>query len=162
MCFSSCKNCKLKVKLWWVGACERKRVHILMFILSEGNFFNMCILSQCIVYWIHFQNTHTSTYQKHYFRHFLLVFKIVESLQCTLKWILSAYCALSCCKFEKTFRASRSWDIGFHNFGLQSLQICSFGPKEDFLGILTKGYSEGFTTILKTNKKVYEVMFFDM
>ena len=32
------KNFKLKVKLWGVEACERKR-----FILSEGIFFNICV-----------------------------------------------------------------------------------------------------------------------
>ena len=32
--------------------------------LSEGNFFKICDLSQCIVYWIQFPNLHTFTYQK--------------------------------------------------------------------------------------------------
>ena len=65
LCFSSYKNRKLKVKLWWVGARERKkRAFFVPFILSEGNFFNICVLSQCIVYWIHFQNIHTFIYQK--------------------------------------------------------------------------------------------------
>ena len=32
------------------------------FVLKK--FFNICVLSQCILYWIHFQNTHTFTYQK--------------------------------------------------------------------------------------------------
>ena len=64
LCFSSYKNHKLKVKLWWVGARERKkRAFFVPFILSEGNFFNICVLSQCKVYWIHFQNIHTFTYQ---------------------------------------------------------------------------------------------------
>ena len=56
LCFSSYKNLKLKVKLWWVGACEReKRVFSVLF-LSEGNFFNTYVLSQCTVYWIYFQD----------------------------------------------------------------------------------------------------------
>ena len=29
-----------------------------------NSFFNICVLSQCIVYWIHFHNVHTFTYQK--------------------------------------------------------------------------------------------------
>ena len=38
-CFSSYKNCKLKVKLWWVGARDRKkRAFFVSFILSEENF----------------------------------------------------------------------------------------------------------------------------
>ena len=63
--FSAYKNRKLNVKLWWVGARERKkRAFFLPCILAEGNLFNICLLSQCIVYWIHFQNMHTFTYQK--------------------------------------------------------------------------------------------------
>ena len=65
MCFSSYKNWKLKVKLWWIGAREgRKRAFFVQCILSEEIFFNICVLSQCMVYWIHFQNISTFTYQK--------------------------------------------------------------------------------------------------
>ena len=86
LCFSSNKNRKLKVKLWWVGACEKKkRAFLVPFILSEGNFFKIYVLSQCIVYWMQFQNIHTFTYQKTLLHiPLLLVSKIVESLQ----WIL--------------------------------------------------------------------------
>ena len=43
---------------------------------------------QYIVYWIHFQNIHNSTYQKTLLHTLLLlVFKIIESLQCILKCI---------------------------------------------------------------------------
>ena len=85
--FRSYKNRKLKVKLWWVGARERKmREFFVPFILSEGNFFEICVLSQCIVYWIHFQNISTLTYEKTILHTLLLlVFKIVESLQSILK-----------------------------------------------------------------------------
>ena len=63
--FSFWKEIKLKVKLWWVGACKRKtREFFVPFILSEGNSFNICVLSQCIVYWIRFQNIHTFTHRK--------------------------------------------------------------------------------------------------
>ena len=65
LCFSSYKNCKLKVKLWWVGARERKkRIFFAWFILSADNFLKICVLRQCTVYWIQFQNIHTFTYQK--------------------------------------------------------------------------------------------------
>ena len=51
------------------------------FILSEGNFFSICVLSQCIVYWKYFQNIYTFTYQKTLLHTLLLLeFKIVESL----------------------------------------------------------------------------------
>ena len=86
LCFSSNKNRKLKVKLWWVGASERKkRAFLVPFILSEGNFFKIYVLSQCIVYWMQFQNIHTFTYEKTLLHILLLlVSKIVENLQ----WIL--------------------------------------------------------------------------
>ena len=97
LCFSSYKNHKLKVKLWWVGARERKkRAFFVPFILSEGIFFNICVLSQCIVYWIHFQNIHTFTYPKILLHaHLLLVYKIDESLSVSLShfnltWSFSA------------------------------------------------------------------------
>ena len=60
LCFSS-----LKVNMWWVGARERtKRAFFVPFILSEGNFINICVLSQCLVYWIHIHNIRSFTYQK--------------------------------------------------------------------------------------------------
>ena len=88
LCFSSYKNCELKIKLWWVGACERKKsVFFVMFILSKGNIFNICVLSPCIVYRITFENIYTFTYQKTLLHTLLLLFfKIVESLQCILKY----------------------------------------------------------------------------
>ena len=49
-------------------------------------FFNISVLSQCIVYWIHFQNKYTFTFQKTLLHTLLfLVFKIVENLQRILK-----------------------------------------------------------------------------
>ena len=62
--FSPYKNPKLKVKL---ELAKQKRAFLVPFILSEGSFififYKIYILSQCM-YWIHFQNIHTFTYQK--------------------------------------------------------------------------------------------------
>ena len=64
------------------------------FILSEEILTNICVLSQCIAYWINFQNICTFTYQKLFnipisllitLYTFLFIFKIVESHQCILK-----------------------------------------------------------------------------
>ena len=45
------------VKLWWVGARERKKMAFFVpFILSKRSFFKICVLSQCIVYRTQFQN----------------------------------------------------------------------------------------------------------
>ena len=43
---------------------KEKRAYFVPLILSKAIFFNICVLSQCIVYWRHFQNKHTFTYQK--------------------------------------------------------------------------------------------------
>ena len=51
LCLSSFKNRKLKVKLSRVGARKRKNgTFFEPFILSDGHFFNICVLSQCVVY----------------------------------------------------------------------------------------------------------------
>ena len=63
--------------------CKRKKkAYLVLFILSEENVFNICVLSQCIVNWIHFQGIPTFTYQNITWYTILLVFKIFESLQC--------------------------------------------------------------------------------
>ena len=52
----------------------------------KGTFLSICVLCQCIVCRIPFQNMHTFSYQKTLLHTLLLlVFKIVESLQCILK-----------------------------------------------------------------------------
>ena len=86
LCFSSYKNRKLKVKLWWVGGRKRKEGIFCTVYFVRRNFFKICVLSHCKVYWIHFQNIHIFTYQKTLLHTLLLlVSKIVESLQCILK-----------------------------------------------------------------------------
>ena len=64
LCFSSYKNHKLKTKPWWVrGREEEKSLYFVPFILLKRNF-SIFVLSQRIVYWIHFQDIHTFKYQK--------------------------------------------------------------------------------------------------
>ena len=76
LCFNSCNNRKSKVKLWPFGTRKRKkRAFFVALIFSEDNLFNIYVLCQCIVYWIHFQNIHTFTNQKHYFLHFFHAFQ---------------------------------------------------------------------------------------
>ena len=76
--FSSYKNRKLKVKQPWAGAWkEKKRKFFVPIILSEEIFFKICVLFQCIVHCIHFQNIsiyillHT---KKYYFINFCCFF----------------------------------------------------------------------------------------
>ena len=64
-----------KKENWWVGARKRKkRAFSVPFILSARNFLNICVLSQCIVYGVHFQNIHTFTHQKTLLIHFCCLF----------------------------------------------------------------------------------------
>ena len=80
LCFSSYKNCELKVKLWWVGAHERKKSAFFATIFFVQR------ISHCIMYWINFQNIYTFTYPKiSLHKLLLLVFKIFESHECILK-----------------------------------------------------------------------------
>ena len=76
-----------KRTLWWVGACERKKwAFFVPFILPNRTSLNICVLSQCIVYWIHFQKIYTFAYQNIILQALsLLVFRIVEGLQRILK-----------------------------------------------------------------------------
>ena len=58
-------------------------------VKKEGIFSKkICVLWQCVVYWMPFQNIHTFTYQKWLLHSLLLLaFEIVESLQCILNFI---------------------------------------------------------------------------
>ena len=64
------------------------------FILFEGIFFNSCVLSQCIVYLIHFQNIHTFTYQETLLHTLFCLFKIVKGPQCILNPFMKGLKAL--------------------------------------------------------------------
>ena len=98
---------------------KKKRASFVSFFLSKGNFFKICVLSQCILYWIHFQNIHTFTYQKTLLHTLLLlVFKIVESLRCILKDILQKNYVFFTW-YRKIFQSCNSqfphfWTINFY------------------------------------------------
>ena len=60
--------------------------------------FNIWLLSQCMVYWINFQNIYTFTNQNTLLHILLLVvFKTTESLECILKKV--SWCYISKSKF---------------------------------------------------------------
>ena len=51
--------------MWWVGFCKRKKsAFFVPLFYPKEIFLTICVLSQCIVYWLHFQNIHTFTNQK--------------------------------------------------------------------------------------------------
>ena len=90
--FSWYKNRKSKVKLWWVGAHERKMTAFFVpFILHGENFFKICVISDCIVYWIHFFRIYILLCVKKHHTLFLLVFKIVEAFSVSLRELINFF-----------------------------------------------------------------------
>ena len=78
-------NCKTVIS--W-NSRKKKSAFFVMFILLEETFH---VSSQCIVYWINFINIYTFIYQKTLLHTLLLlVFKIVERLQCILRHFKSS------------------------------------------------------------------------
>ena len=78
-----------------MGPCKRKKEGIfILLIFLEVIFFNIFVLSRCIVYWIHFQNKHVFYISENITSFtILLVSKIVESLWCLFK--VSAFATAS-------------------------------------------------------------------
>ena len=74
LCFRSYKNHKLKSKtvVSWTSPKKKEGIFCTVYFLK------ICALSQCIVYWIHFQNIHTFTYKKTLL-HTLLLLKFLKS-----------------------------------------------------------------------------------
>ena len=106
MCFSSFKNHKLKVKLWWIGDCKRKKTVIFLLFnclfCPKEIFFNIQVLSQCIVYWIRFQNIHACTYLKTLLHAFFCLFlKSSNTFSVSLSLFLLYFIKLFLKRFEK-------------------------------------------------------------
>ena len=82
---------------------KEKTGYFLYRLFCPKDFFNISVLSRFIVYWIHFQNIQALVlYQKTSLHAILLlVFKIVESLQCILKYENVVNCSIISlfCKF---------------------------------------------------------------
>ena len=69
----------------WSSRKKKESILCTVYFVRREFFLIICALSLCILYWIHFQNIHTFTYEKTLLHTLLLfVFKIVESLQCIL------------------------------------------------------------------------------
>ena len=103
---------------------KEKRGHFLYRLFyPKESFFKIRVFSQCIVYWIHFQNIHAFTHQKTLivcWIHFqnmhafirqktllhallLLVFKIVENLHCIFQANHLAYIGAQNRKFASIY-----------------------------------------------------------
>ena len=84
LCFSSYKNRKLKIKLY--KRYNEKGIFFVLFILSGGNFFNICFISMygllntLVEYTYFYISKNITSYT------FLLHFKIMESLKCIRKF----------------------------------------------------------------------------
>ena len=68
------------IKLWWIGACKRKKDFFFSFILSQVKFwhFSLCVSNTLSEYTYFYMSKKFTSYT------FLLLFKIIESLQCIL------------------------------------------------------------------------------
>ena len=67
---------KCKTVMSW-SSWKKKEVIFCTVYSAQRKFFNICVLSQCIAYWIHCQNIHVFTYQKVLFhRFFAKVFSV--------------------------------------------------------------------------------------
>ena len=104
--------------MWWVGARERrKRAFSQPFIFSEWNFSNICVLSQCKVYWINFKNICPFPYQKTLLHTFFIFLKIAERLQCILNkrkeftWkLFNLIVSLRCGHMSNSLKNDKKWD----------------------------------------------------
>ena len=86
--FSSHKNCKLKVKLWWVGAHERKKraFCIVFFFVWRELFYDCCFISMYSVLIALSEYTYFYILKKITSYTFAVCFKIVGSFQCILNF----------------------------------------------------------------------------
>ena len=83
---------------------------------------NICVSYQCIVYWIHFQNTNTLMYQKTLLHTlFCLFLKSVKSLQCILKGLRSSKTSQI---WKQQVLFSFQWENSKENFVLEKLRKC--------------------------------------
>ena len=136
--FSSHKNCKLKVKLWWVGAHERKKraFCIVFFFVWKELFYDCCFISMYSVLIALSEYTYFYISKKITSYTFAVCFKIVGSFQCILnfnvwtkrsrsfEWILRQKShtllliwLLGSCKW-KMFSIQFNWKaLVFHVFG---------------------------------------------
>ena len=72
---------KSKTVMKWSSQ-KKKRAFFVPFISSKDNFLKTCFSTQCIMYWVHFQNIYIFTYQRILLHTpLLLVSKVDESLQ---------------------------------------------------------------------------------
>ena len=75
---------KSKTVISW-NSRKKKKGAFFAPLFFRRDFLKTCVLSQCIVYWTHFQNINTFTYQKTLPHTLVLLFsKFVGSLQCIL------------------------------------------------------------------------------
>ena len=137
MCFSSYKNCGLKMQMWWVGAHKiKKSAFFATFIFYEGIFFNIWVLSQCTFYSLKLSEYIyiTFTYRKTLLHTFLLlVFKIVKSLLCILNFY---YIQTSVLNISEILQLYIAWKSGFTSTLLKRQVF----PSKAFSGIYWEIY----------------------
>ena len=76
---------KSKTMMSWSSLKKKEGILCAVYFVRTKFFWNICVLSQCIVCWIHFHNMHTFTYQKT-LPHTRFYLFLLGSLQCILKF----------------------------------------------------------------------------
>ena len=111
LCFNSYKNCRLKIKLVSWSSWKKKNAFFVTFILSKGNFFRTFVLSQCIEYWINFQNIYT--FKQHFIQFCCLIFRSLKDLSVSFSFIINTSKWPTCSYvFEtKTLLCYSSWTL---------------------------------------------------
>ena len=80
-----------KTMMTWSSR-KNKSAFFIMFILSEGSFFHICVLLQCIVYWISFRIFIRLHVKKCYFIYFCCLFlKSSKAFSVSLTWMIGAH-----------------------------------------------------------------------
>ena len=131
MCFSSYKNCKLKVKLWEVGSCERKvSAFFVTFILSEGIFLTFAFyLSICCIEWA-FRIYINLYIKKHYFIHYCCLFS--ESLNAFSVSLMIFFASIH----TLTNKRSTMLPLGYKT----NIRINTFGINHNDISLIIKNY----------------------
>ena len=114
---------------------EKRRHFLYRLFYPKKIFFNICVLSQCVVYGIHFQKIHSFPCQKTLLHTLLLLaFKIVKRLQCILHVVNLSFIfipRISTNTYKIIKQALRKYKHQAKNISL----IC--GTCRDALGILS-------------------------
>ena len=79
---------KSKTVMSWSSRKKKECIFCNDYFCLKNFFFNICVLSQCVVCWINFENIYFYILKNITSYDFLFVFNIAESLQCIFKKVM--------------------------------------------------------------------------